>query len=148
MDDKQQYIDTLKSLNMRPNKIKVENKVSDEEILMEHGGPSGSPDPNSQYQELLNEIFIQSGEIAAMPKGQFRDMQILRLGIIAELDASNLYEKLALLASDKRVKKMMLDVSQEEKVHFGEFEALLEEVDPEFEEAEEEGEEEAEDLMK
>lgn len=146
MDDKQQYIDTLKSLNLRPKKIKIEQTTTNEELLMEQGGPEESP--SSLYQEILNEIFVQSGEIAAMPKGQARDMQILRLGIIAEMDASNLYEKLADLASDKRVKEMMIDISREEKVHVGEFETLLEEIDPDYEEAEEEGEEEAEELMK
>lgn len=96
----------------------------------------------------INEIFVQSGEIEAIPKGKERDSQILRLGMIAELDAVNLYDKLALLASDKRVKELMLDVSREEKVHAGEFETLLEEIDPDYEEAEMEGEEEVEDLLK
>jgi hypothetical protein len=142
MDDKQQYIDTLKSLTTsKIKKVKVESK---EQVLMEQ---KKLETMQELYQELVREIFVQSGEIEAMPKGQFRDMQILRLGIIAETDASNLYEKLALLASDKRVKKVMQDVSREEKVHFGEFEAILEEIDPEFEKAEEEGESEAEDMM-
>jgi rubrerythrin len=41
----------------------------------------------------------------------------------------------------------MLDVSQEEKVHAGEFETLMEELDPSYEEAEEEGEKEVKDLL-
>ena len=99
------------------------------------------------YKKLLNEIFVQSGEIEAMPPGKERDMQILRLGIIAEMDASNLYEKLASLTKDKRVKKIMLDISREEKVHVGEFEELLEMIDPEFEKAEEEGKDEVNKLV-
>jgi len=127
--DKLDYLNALKNTNMSSRKIKSENSES---IIME----------NESQLEELSEIFIQSGEIAALPSGAKRDMQILRLGIIAELDAANLYEKLALLASNKKLKKVLLDVSREEKVHFGEFEELLETIDPEFEKAEEEGEDE------
>jgi len=98
-------------------------------------------------ESKLFEIFVQSSEIAAMPAGKERDTQILRLGMIAELDAVNLYNKLAELASDKRVSKLMLDVSREEKVHAGEFKTLLEEIDPDFEKTEDEGEKEADDLL-
>lgn len=99
-------------------------------------------------ESLLYEIFIQSSEIATMPSGKLRDMQILRLGIIAEMDASNLYEKLAGLAKDPDIKKLMLDISEEEKVHAGEFQFLLEDVDPEYEPAEDDGEKEVKDLLK
>jgi len=95
----------------------------------------------------LNELFVKTKEIEDIPAGAERDMQILRLAMIAELDASNLYEKLALLANDQRVSKVLLDISQEEKVHAGEFETLLEEIDPEYEKAEEEGEKEVGDLL-
>ena len=97
---------------------------------------------------VIEEIFIQSAEIEALPAGNERDMQILRLSMIAELDASNLYEKLALLAKSKDVKKVLLDVSKEEKVHAGEFETLLEQIDPEYEKAEKEGEKEVKDMTK
>jgi len=137
-----QYLSALKNLTTsNPKKLKIESK---EQILME----VNDKDANEFYKDFLNEIFVQSGEIEALPKGKIRDMQILRLGMIAELDASNLYENLSLLASDKILVKMLKDISKEEKVHLGEFETLIEEIDPEYEEAEEEGEEEAEKLMK
>jgi rubrerythrin len=53
------------------------------------------------------------------------DMEILRVGIIAELDAINLYEQMAALADDKNIKKMLLDIAKEEKTHVGEFQRLL-----------------------
>lgn len=53
------------------------------------------------------------------------DQEILRLGIIAELDAINLYEQLAAKAQDEKIKKVMLDVAKEEKEHVGEFQAML-----------------------
>lgn len=53
------------------------------------------------------------------------DREILRVGLIAELDAVNLYEQMAAMAVDKNVKKMLLDIAKEEKTHIGEFQALL-----------------------
>ena len=100
-----------------------------------------------KIKSLLRELFVQAGEIEAQPKGKERDLQILRIGMIAELDAVNLYDRLAKLASNPQVTKLMLDVSQEEKVHAGEFETLMEELDPSYEEAEEEGEKEVKDLL-
>ncbi len=98
--------------------------------------------------KILNELFIKQGEIEAMPSGVGRDMAILRIGMIAELDAASFYERLAELASNKTIKKVMLDVANEEKVHAGEFETLLEEVDPDQEPMEEKGEDEVEDMKK
>ena len=51
------------------------------------------------------------------------DKEILRLGIIAELDAVSLYEQLAAKTSDNNIKKIILDIAKEEKTHVGEFEA-------------------------
>jgi rubrerythrin len=59
------------------------------------------------------------------------DKEILRLGIIAELDAVSLYEQLAANATDERIKKIMLHTAKEEKTHVGEFQALLLMVDKE-----------------
>ena len=53
------------------------------------------------------------------------DKEILRLAIIAELDAINLYEQMAALADDKLIKMTLLDIAKEEKTHVGEFQALL-----------------------
>jgi rubrerythrin len=53
------------------------------------------------------------------------DAEILRVGIIAELDAINLYEQMAAVAQDKNIKAMLLDIAKEEKTHVGEFQALL-----------------------
>lgn len=53
------------------------------------------------------------------------DKEVLRAGIIAELDAINLYEQLAAVAKDKNIKAILLDIAKEEKTHVGEFQALL-----------------------
>jgi len=51
--------------------------------------------------------------------------EILRTGIIAELDAINLYEQLAAKTTDKNIKKVLLDIAKEEKTHVGEFNEML-----------------------
>lgn len=53
------------------------------------------------------------------------DKEILRVGMIAELDAVNLYEQMAAMTADKNLKVMLLDIAKEEKTHIGEFQALL-----------------------
>ncbi len=53
------------------------------------------------------------------------DKEILRAGIIAELDAINLYEQMAALAKNPLIKKILLDIAKEEKTHVGEFQTLL-----------------------
>lgn len=93
---------------------------------------------NISERKQLTELFIEKAT---------NDLEILRLSMIAELDAVNLYERLAGIARDVNVKKVLLDVAREEKVHAGEFEMLLEKIDPEYEKAEEEGEEEVEELL-
>ncbi len=53
------------------------------------------------------------------------DQEICRAGIIAELDAVNLYEQMAAHAQDPKLKAMLMDIAKEEKTHVGEFQALL-----------------------
>jgi len=96
--------------------------------------------------ERLNELFIKAAEINSMPEGRIRDMQMLRLGIIAEYDAANLYELMANLVTTPKLKELFLEIANEEKVHIGEFEFALEYIDPTHEENEDKGEEEAEEL--
>lgn len=75
------------------------------------------------------------------------DNQLLRKGMIEEIEAINKYEKMANAASDPRVRTLFLDVAKEEKVHMEEFEELLERLDPEMEETDDQAEEEIEDLF-
>jgi len=75
------------------------------------------------------------------------DKQILRLGIIAELDAVSLYEQLAANASSEKVKKVMLHTAREEKTHVGEFQALLLMLDEEQEAELKEGEKELKEVL-
>jgi rubrerythrin len=57
--------------------------------------------------------------------------EILRMGMIAELDAVNLYEQMAAMTDSEDIRKILLDIAKEEKTHVGEFQALLLEADKE-----------------
>ena len=92
---------------------------------------------------MLSQIPIDLGKV----KKENIDKEILRAAIIAELDAINLYEEMAAMASDKHIKEILLDVAREEKTHVGEFQALLLRFDTEQEEELAAGREEVEELV-
>jgi len=56
---------------------------------------------------------------------KYLDREILRLAIVAELDAISLYEQLSQATENKAVVEVLLEVANEEKTHMGEFHALL-----------------------
>jgi len=60
-----------------------------------------------------------------------KNKEILRLGIIAELDAISLYEQLATETGNSHIAKTLLDIAKEEKTHAGEFQFLLLQIDEE-----------------
>ena len=59
------------------------------------------------------------------------DNEILRAGMIAELDAVNQYEQMAAMTDNGNIKKLLSDIAKEEKTHVGEFEAILLQLDKE-----------------
>jgi rubrerythrin len=69
----------------------------------------------------LSEIPI---ELSKVPKNLL-DREIARAGMIAELDAINLYEQMAAMTGNQLLKKVLLDIAREEKTHVGEFETVL-----------------------
>ena len=75
---------------------------------------------------------------------KFLDREILRLAIIAELDAVTLYEQLAATTENEAIREVLLDVAKEEKTHVGEFQTLLLRVDPDQVEELKHGKEEVE----
>jgi rubrerythrin len=80
-------------------------------------------------------------------KKEDMDREILRAGIIAELDAINLYEQMAALTENKKIRKVLLEVAREEKTHVGEFQTLLLMIDREQKKELEEGEREVRELI-
>ena len=71
--------------------------------------------------------------------------EVLRMGMIAELDAVNLYEQLAAMASNPDIKKALLEIAGEEKTHMAEFETMLMRMDKKQVQENENGKKEVED---
>jgi rubrerythrin len=92
---------------------------------------------------MLSQIPIR---LERIEKGSL-NKEILRAGIIAELDAINLYEQMAAMTENESIRKVLLDIAKEEKAHVGEFQALLLKEDKEQEKELEEGKKEVEELM-
>jgi rubrerythrin len=91
---------------------------------------------------MLSKIPIDLKKI----KKEDLDKEILRVGIIAELDAINLYEQLAATTENENIKKVFLDIAKEEKTHMGEFQELLLREDEEQVKELEEGKKEVDEL--
>jgi len=70
---------------------------------------------------MLSELPIDLNKV----KKEDINKEILRVGMIAELDAVSLYEQLAAKTDNANIKKMLQDIAKEEKTHMGEFQALL-----------------------
>ncbi|MCJ7763778.1 MAG: hypothetical protein MUO90_01265 [Dehalococcoidales bacterium] len=75
------------------------------------------------------------------------DKEILRVAIIAELDAISFYEQMANMTASENIKKVLLEVAREEKTHVGEFQALLLKEDSEQENETAKGKAEVDELM-
>jgi rubrerythrin len=93
---------------------------------------------------MLSKIPINLEKII----GENLDKEILRVGILAELDAINLYEQMAAMTKDENIKKIILDIAKEEKTHMGEFQALLLKLDGEQKEELEKGKKEVDELAR
>lgn len=91
---------------------------------------------------LLSQIPVNVDKL----KREDLDKEILRVGLIAELDAINLYEQLAAMTKDLNIRKVLLDIAKEEKTHAGEFLAMLLKRDAEQVEELEAGKREVEEL--
>jgi len=91
---------------------------------------------------MLSQIPIKIEKV----EKKLLDCEILRVAIIAELDAINLYEQLAAAATNENIRKVLLEVAKEEKTHVGEFQALLLREDKEQIEELEKGRKEVEEI--
>lgn len=74
------------------------------------------------------------------------DKEILRAGMVAELDAVSFYEQMAVMTENEDIRKVLLNIAREEKTHISEFQTLLLKIDQEQVKAAEEGRKEVEEL--
>jgi len=102
------------------------------------------------YKKVCDYILLMLSDIPkSLEKvsGADLDREILRVGMIAELDAISLYEQLAAMSENKDLKKVLLDIAKEEKTHSGEFEELLKRFDVEYASEVEAGKKEVEEMV-
>ncbi|MBW2987160.1 rubrerythrin [Candidatus Woesearchaeota archaeon] len=92
---------------------------------------------------MLSKIPVELSKISK----ENIDKEVLRIAIIAELDAVSLYEQLAAMTKNKDIKAILLDVAKEEKTHVGEFQTLLLKIDKEQVKELEEGRKEVEEEL-
>jgi rubrerythrin len=95
-----------------------------------------------EVKRMLSKIPIDLEKV----KYKNIDKEILRSGIIAEYDAINLYEQMAVMTDNNDIKKVLFAVAKEEKEHVGEFQSLLLKLDEEQVKELEEGRKEVEEL--
>jgi len=93
----------------------------------------------NKINSILKEGFADSKEFTS-------DTQMLNLAIMAEYDAITFYQQLASKCKSKNVRDLFLDVAREEKIHVGEFEGMLKELDPDHKKATKEGEDELDEI--
>jgi rubrerythrin len=93
---------------------------------------------------MLSQIPIKIEKV----EKKLLDREILRVAIIAELDAVNLYEQLAAATTNENIRKVLLEVAREEKAHVGEFQTLLLKEDKEQVKELENGRKEVEEIVK
>jgi len=92
---------------------------------------------------MLSKIPVDLGRM----KKDALDKEILRSAIIAELDAINLYEQMAEMTPNAKIRSVLLDIAKEEKTHVGEFQTLLLIEDKEQGHELEEGKKEVQELL-
>jgi rubrerythrin len=92
---------------------------------------------------MMSKIPIDFGKVSK----ENIDKEVLRTGIIAELDAINLYEQMAAATDNKDIRDILLDIAKEEKTHVGEFQTLLLRLDKQQVEELEAGREEVEEEL-
>jgi rubrerythrin len=113
-------------------------------ILIFNGCKNDAPGGSSPHAKTMAALPVDIGKVP----GSQRDREILRVAIIAELDAVNLYEQMASMTTDKNIKRILLDIAREEKTHVGEFQAMLLRIDREQEKELQKGQKEVDELMK
>ncbi len=92
---------------------------------------------------MLSKIPMDLGKM----KKEEIEKEVLRLAIIAELDAINLYEQMAAMVKDEKIKAVLEDIANEEKTHVGEFLTLLLKLDEKQVEEIEKGKKEVEEIL-
>lgn len=134
-------------------KLKKDKKVTTDDIATLVAKERLKKDPKyySKLKEKAKEGMDFSGisqMITPDKKLDERELaRVIRLSISAEHDATHLYELIADSSEDEDLKKVFQSVADEEKVHVGEFQKLLQKYDKEDNKFMEEGEKEVSEII-
>ncbi len=77
---------------------------------------------------MFSEILADMEKI----KPEDLDKEILRAAMIAELDAINVYEQMANMTKNEKLRIILMDIARQEKIHVAMFETVLLQTDMEF----------------
>ena len=97
-----------------------------------------------KFDKMIKEQLAKNVTVTTKLTPEMTDASMLRLAIQAEYDAVNLYEQMAATTDNTKLKETFLEVANEEKVHIGEFETLLSEIDGDHKKEKMKGKEEVE----
>jgi len=95
------------------------------------------PEFGSPFSGLANGRKLSHSEL----------IRAIRFMVAAEYEAVQLYMQLAESTDNKLAKKVLVDIADEERVHAGEFLALLKQLAPDEEKFYEEGTEEVQEMI-
>ena len=138
-----QKISMLKDESITEQQLKkiIKNEIKKQEVV-------SFIESRKKQTNILNEVLSEIPVNLEKITPEKLDKQLLRIAILAEIDAINLYEQMSDMTSNENIKTLLLDIAKEEKTHIGEFQALLLEIDKEQEEELEKGAEEYRELKK
>ncbi len=93
--------------------------------------------------KILKEGSVSTSlDVKAVSFSESEFKRAIRQAIIAELDAVNMYTKMADSVTDPYFRKIILDIADEEQVHVGEFQSMLYTLSPKDSELHQQGQEE------
>jgi hypothetical protein len=93
---------------------------------------------NTKKKDLLLNEMLSINPIIKIDKPNVKkikkstEKELIRLAIISELDAINLYEQFVNTTNDIKLRKVFLDIANEEKTHVGELQSILKDLDSDF----------------
>jgi len=104
-------------------------------------------DKNKQEVVMVNFVHPFPDKNPGDPLTKQEIISALRLSLCAEEEATHLYDTIAEYVNDEKIKKIMKNVADEEQVHIGEFQKLLDIYEEDEMERIEEGKEEAQEKI-
>lgn len=154
-----EHADLLKIFKSILKKHDIEMPLSDEEVYATIARAHLDEKPNyysllmkhvedGGHKEAMDFTSISSVLQAGKPLNDRELSRAIRIAIAAEHDAVHLYELIADSTENSDIKEVLSDIGDEEKIHTGELEVLLNTLDRENKKLQEKGNAESKKLLK